>query len=176
MNDNQRQQLSSPNHFQTIRIMVVGQNRPRLVKILSLVKDLEEAIQEEADDNLFPFHEYIPCLATMDCYENTDGTLIRYMSNFMSLDGSSMMKYFDDDEFRESLQLVLLVGYEWNKGLEEDLSHIRSYLHANQFDNVSIECVAPTDNFETLQEEMKYFKNLSEDDKFMQETRQEFGH
>jgi dual specificity phosphatase 12 len=167
--------VSSTDDFRKIRIILVGQNRPRLLKILSLVKALEETQQEQSDGNYVLSHEYIPCLATMDSYENTDGLMIRYMSNFISLDGSSMMKYFDDDEYRQSLQLVMMVGYEWNYEAEEDVMHIRSYFQANHFDQVSVECVVPTSEFVTLQDELKYFKELSDDDKLKQETRQQLG-
>jgi hypothetical protein len=156
----------------TLRVIVVGKNRLRLNKIMTLVQELEG--DEGVVDSSFRHHAYLPCLAAMDSYDDANGNPVTYMSTFATVDGSPMTKYLDDDKFRQSLQLILLVGYEWNE--LEDQPHIESYFLANQLaDNVVIKCVRPNDTFSTLHEEMQYFKNLSEEEKAEQNTQKELG-
>lgn len=149
------------------RIIVVGLNRPRLSKVMSLVAEVVEDDKEESAGIV----EYIPCLAAMSSYEDEEGKEIRYMSNFVYQDGSPMTKFFDDEEFRLNLALVLMVGYEW---MEPDIQYVSNYFHTNNL-SVNVECVHPNDGFSSLHSEMDFFKNLSEDEKAEHISNQTFG-
>lgn len=143
---------------QVARIVVVGQHRARLNKIMELVNEQKETLSESEIDKT---SEIVPCLAALQSYPDEDGNPVRYMSVFVYHDGSSMAHFLDDENFRENLQLVLMVGYEWQSG---DESHISKYFETNGLD-VKVECIQPDENHETLQEEMDEFKGLNPEDK-----------
>jgi hypothetical protein len=139
-------------------VVIVGQNRPRLSKIMGMVRE------KQAQSNGSEFDartEFVPCLAVMQAYEDGQGNKIRYMANIVYHDGCPMTKFLDDDEFRLSLKLVLMVGYEWNQGDDE---HISKYFETSNLP-VPVECVQPNSGFDNLQQEMDGFKNLNEEDK-----------
>lgn len=220
----------------SITIVVVGQNKPRLVKIMSLVKELEDtnnAISSlsslppsSSSSSLPPLlsHSYVPCLAALDSYENQQGKTVSYLSHLVAMTTttkndalgkkddnnndsaaaavatttttSPMTKYLDDDHFRQSLRLVVLVGYEWRQDDEDDdMRHIRSYFAAANLltkeddttRTVAFQCVQPNNivrggsgndvvfSFASLQEEMQYFKDLSDEEKALQCSKQELG-
>lgn len=140
------------------RIVVVGQNRSRLSKIMKMVEE-EQAQSIESKFDLRT--QFSPCLAAMDAYEDDQGNLIRYMKNIVCHDGSPMTKLLDDDEFRQSLKCVLMVGYDWKDGDDEQLS---KYFETSNLP-VPVECVQPNSGIDTLREEMDIFKNLDEADK-----------
>ena len=135
------------------RVIVVGLNRPRLLKIMSIVLENETARGGRSKV------EYISCVATMSSYEGTDGEDIRYMSSFIlaDKDGSPMNKLFDDEEFRSSLTTVIMVGYEWKDNSDEE--HIKKYFDSNMLDTITVKCVKPNVGFSTLNEELNHFKN-----------------
>ena len=136
------------------RVIVVGLNRPRLLKIMSMVLE-----NETAGGGGRSKVEYISCVATMSSYEGTDGEDIRYMSSFIlaDKDGSPMNKLFDDEEFRLSLTTVIMVGYEWKDN--SDKEHVKKYFDSNMLDTITVKCVQPNVGFSTLNEELNYFKN-----------------
>jgi hypothetical protein len=137
------------------RVIVVGLNRPRLLKIMSMVLDSETAGGRKV--------EYISCVATMSSYEGTDGEDIRYMSSFIlaDKDGSPMNKLFDDEEFRLSLTTVLMVGYEWKDNSDEEL--VKNYFDSNMLHTITVKCVQPNVGFSTLNEELNNFKNHTDE-------------
>ena len=137
------------------KVIVVGMNRPRLLKIMAMVDD------EMQKDNNFPNVEYVPCLIMMTSYKNEHGEAIRYMSNFMFHDGSPMNTFFDDEAFRESLSTVVMVGYEWK---ENDEKFVENYFESSLL-SVPISCISPNPDFSSLREEMNHFKNLTDEEK-----------
>jgi dual specificity phosphatase 12 len=144
------------------RVIVVGLNRPRLLKIISMVADSNETSaggRRRRRRNV----EYISCVATMSSYEGTDGEDIRYMSSFILADGSPMNKLFDDEEFRLSLTTVIMVGYEWKDSSDEEL--VKNYFNSNMLLSITVKCVQPNEGFSTLNSEMNYFKNLPDEEK-----------
>ena len=108
------------NEDKAVRIVVVGQHRARLSKIMELVREQKETLLE-SDYNTSAI--IIPCLAALQAYPDEDGNQVRYMSNFVYQDGSSMAQFLDDETFRTNLQLVLLVGYEWQDGDDIHIPH-----------------------------------------------------
>jgi dual specificity phosphatase 12 len=140
------------------RIIVVGLNRSRLSKVMSLVAECEEPTDYSPH---FAIVEYIPCLAEMSSYEDEKGRQVRYMSKFVFHDGSAMTRFFDDEEFRSSLALVVMVGYEW---MESDQEYIANYFQTNNLP-VNVECIQPNSNFSSLRSEMDFLKNLNEEEK-----------
>ena len=136
------------------KVIVVGLNRPRLLKIMSMVLENETAGGRGRSKV-----EYISCVATMSSYEGTDGEDIRYMSSFIlaDKDGSPMNKLFDDEEFRSSLTTVIMVGYEWKDN--SDKEHVKKYFDSNMLDTITVKCVQPNVGFSTLNEELNHFKN-----------------
>lgn len=151
---------------QTESIIVVGLNRARLIKILSLVEENESRtivgrdISENGNRDEITI-EYVPCIAVMSSYEAEDGSQVRFMANFVYQDGSPMKRYFDDEDFRSSLGTVLMVGYEWHPA---DAKQIEGYFKANNL-SVSVQCVSLNPCFSDLDDEMTAFKLLSEDEK-----------
>ena len=147
------------------RVIVVGMNRTRLLKIMAMVAD--ETSDDESPLNV----EYIPCVVSMSSYEGEDGENIRYMSSFIFHDGSPMNKFFDDEAFRVSLSTVIMVGYEWK---ESDGDHVEKYFEANLL-SVPIKCVNPNPEFLSLSEEMHYFKNLTDEGKAQHSSNHTMG-
>ena len=115
--------------------------------------------------------EYVPCLAAMSSYEAENGDAVRYMSDFVFRDGSPMSSFFDDEAFRESLDTVVMVGYEWQ---ENDKQLVEKYFESNLL-SVTIVCVSPNPGFSSLGEEMSHFKNLSDDEKERHTTNHTMG-
>jgi len=152
---------------ETAYLVVVAMNRPRLNKILSLVNEKrtthleDQTSRHETSSIAKTSATLIPCLASMGAYEDENKKMIRYLSNVVYHDGTSMTKYFDDESFREGLRKVLLIGYEWH---DDDTEKIGAYFKANQLE-VEIECVTPNPEFESLHEEMEAYKNLAEERK-----------
>ncbi|KAG7348886.1 hypothetical protein IV203_011483 [Nitzschia inconspicua] len=176
MNDN-------GNNPEQLQVIVVGQNRPRLTKILSLIKELEDSPenmpqqpQQQQACHTKVSHEYLPCLAALDSYQNDEtGESITYLSQLVTLDGSPMTKYLDDPNVRQSLKLVLMVGYEWKHPTVDQQNHIQSYFSANQLTDIIVQCASPNQEFESLQEEMQHFKHLSDEEKEGQQFQQTLG-
>lgn len=156
-------------------LVVVGMNRPRLNKIISLVDEKRSTHNESISDTSSGENDalsslggakkvpakLVQCLAAMDSYEDENGNSVRYLSSVVYHDGSPMTEFFDDVSFRESLRSVMLVGYEWQDG---DTSKIESYFKANQLE-VEVKCVTPNPEFDNLQQEMEAFKNLDNERK-----------
>lgn len=156
--------------METKNLVVVGMNRPRLNKIMALVEERQqesslEAMREaELQEAMMSTTtrlsvELIPCLAAMGSYDDENGQSIRYLSNVVYHDGSPMTTYFDDPSFRDNLDSVLLVGYEWHA---KDDEKILGYFQANQLET-SVQCVAPNPTYDNLQQEMEAFKELDEE-------------
>lgn len=164
----------------TAIMMVIGMNRPRLTKIMDLVHnnnddDFSNHGPPSSSSRPLVDVEYVPCLAQMSSYESEDECgqtrAVRYLAQLVHLDGSSLTKFLDDDQFRTSLQKVVLVGYEWQQQSQDDdddddtgVNQLQRYFEANQL-RVTVVCVQPNVEFGTLQDEMKFFKNLGDDDK-----------
>lgn len=146
-------------------IVVVGLNRPRLAKIIGLVKELAKGSDLESTV------EFVPCLAALKAYKDGDGNELRYLANFVCHDGSPMTKYLDDDDFRSSLMTVLAVGYEWK---ERDEEHVAKYFETSQLD-VPVERVQPNSDFDNLEQEMDFFKSLNEEEKEQHLSDQKMG-
>jgi dual specificity phosphatase 12 len=140
------------------RIIVVGKNRPRLSKILSILEE-----QEDDDKDLSFSIDLVPCLARIDSYESEDGKQVRYLSNFVRHDGVSMAEVFDDADMliQQPLSGVAMVGYEW---AEDDVIHIDNYFKANNHP-LEVECVQPEEDYGTLHGEMEAFKNFTPEQK-----------
>lgn len=138
----------------TETVIVVGMNRPRLLKIMAMVN-------EEGPDEGDQAIEYVPCVAVMSSYEGQDGEDVRYLSNFVYHDGSPMNKFFDDEGFRESLKKIVMVGYEWR---DSDQELIQKYFAAFLL-TVEIQCVEPNTEFSSLDEEMHHYKKLTPEEK-----------
>lgn len=136
-------------------VIVVGMNRTRLLKIMSLVNEGES---DRTDEQAV---EYVPCVAAMSSYEGEDGDPIRYLSSFVFHDGSPMNRFFDDEGFRESLKKIIMIGYEWK---ESDGDLVGKYFEAFSL-AVEIKCVGPNPEFSSLREEMNYYKNLTAEEK-----------
>jgi len=149
-------------------IVVVGQHRARLAKIMELVNERKETLSESEFDTTT---KLVPCLAALQAYPDEDGNQVRYMSNFVYHDGSSLAQFLDDETFRSKLQLVLMVGYEWQSG---DEVHISKYFETNGLD-IKVECVQPDANHETLQQEMDTFKGFNPEDKKKHAQEQTMG-
>lgn len=147
------------------RVIVVGMNRTRLLKIMAMVAD--EALDDESSLNV----EYIPCVVAMSSYEGEDGESIRYMSSFVFHDGSPMTKFFNDEAFRLSLSTVIMVGYEWK---ESDEELVGKYFEANLL-SISIECIHPNPDFFSLNEEMDHFRNLTDEEKAQHSSNHTMG-
>ncbi|CAJ1913154.1 unnamed protein product [Cylindrotheca closterium] len=150
------------------RIVVVGQNRARLSKIMELVNERKETLSESEFDTKT---KLVPCLAALQAYPNEDGNQVRYMSNFVYHDGSSMTQFLDDEAFRTNVRLVLMVGYEWQHG---DEVHIFKYFETNGID-IQVECIRPNADHDTLQKEMDVFKGLNPEDKKKHSQEQTMG-
>ena len=155
------------------RIIVVGMNRPRLTKILSLLDEARRQQQTTSETTIVEGEpslpaasfsiDVIPCLAHMDSYEDADGKQIRYLANFVHLDGSAMVDVFDDEEMlvQQPLSGVAMVGYEW---AENDNTHIENYFKTNNLP-LEVECVRPEAAYESLHEEMDALKSLSSEER-----------
>ncbi|KAL3931552.1 MAG: hypothetical protein SGBAC_011259, partial [Bacillariaceae sp.] len=150
------------------RVVVVGQHRARLAKIMELVNERKATLSEPEFDKTT---NLVPCLAALQAYPDEDGNQVRYMSNFVYHDGSSMAQFLDDQNFRSNVRLVLMVGYEWQKG---DKVHISKYFETNGLD-IRVECVQPDGNHETLQQEMDTFKGLNSEYKKKHAQEQTMG-
>ena len=133
-------------------VVIVGLNRPRLSKIMNLVNDQREE---------FPSIEFVFCLAAMQSYKDAGGNSIRYMANFIHIDGSPITKYLDDEGFQASLKFVLMVGYEWTP---TDGEHLEKFFSTGSI-SVPVKCVEPRPEFNNLHEEMEFFKHLDSEAK-----------
>jgi len=140
------------------RVIVVGLNRSRILRIMKNVVDAGITRRLNV--------EYIVCVATMSSYEGKDGNDVRYMSSFTLQDGSPMKNFFDNEEFRLSLRTVIMVGYEWK---ETDDELVKNYFDASML-LISVKCVRPNESFSTLNEELNYFKNLTDEEKGQDQT------
>lgn len=149
--------MTDQEKIQTERIAVVGLNRPRLTRIMGIVEEEEKLLESTEAENVLKL-EYLACLAKMGTYVSEDGENVRFMSNFVYHDGSPMTKFFDDLEYRSSLKMVLLIGYEWNAN---DVDHIQSYFQANNL-SLPVRLVQPNDGFENLSAEFAFFKSCSD--------------
>jgi len=138
---------------ETRYVMVVGMNRPRLQRVLTLV---EEGMGVEQEGSVRT--KILPCLAAISSYDDDDGQPVRYMSTFVAMDGSPLTTYLDDEDIRPAIHLLLMVGYEWNH--DTDPRHIEGYFQANNL-SVPVYCVKPNEEHSSLQEEMQHFKSLS---------------
>mmetsp|Transcript_1009 Transcript_1009/g.1167 ORF Transcript_1009/g.1167 Transcript_1009/m.1167 type:complete len:346 (+) Transcript_1009:1-1038(+) len=139
------------------RVIVVGLNRSRILRIMKNVVDAGTRRLNV---------EYIVCVATMSSYEGKDGKDVRYMSSFTLQDGSPMSTFFDNEEFRLSLRTVIMVGYEWK---ETDDELVKKYFDASML-LISVKCVRPNECFSTLNEELYYFMNLTDEEKALDQT------
>ncbi|KAL3914752.1 MAG: hypothetical protein SGILL_005971 [Bacillariaceae sp.] len=155
------------------KVIVLGRNRPRLTKIMSLLRD-----EECGNDNSHqPSVEYVPCLAAMDSYQDESGATIPYLAQMVHMkdsgETSSMTDLLDDDDFRNFLKCVIMVGYEWHP---DNQPHIEKYFAMYQQpmdgadddidDNcIKVVCVQPNEEYGSLQEEMDAFKALGDDRK-----------
>jgi hypothetical protein len=149
-------------------IVVVGLNRPRLAKIMSLV---QQAQSESSSEALNSRTEFVPCLAAMKAYKDGGGNEARYMASFICHDGSPMTKFLDDESFRASLKTVLMVGYEWKDG---DKEHMTKYFDTNNL-QAPVECIHPNPDFDHLQGEMDFFKSLNQEEKEKHLSEQTMG-
>jgi dual specificity phosphatase 12 len=148
--------------METKYLVVIGMNRPRLNKIMALVDEGQSAEIEARDSVATLCVKLVPCLAAMGSYADENGNSVRYLSNVVYHDGSPMTTYFDDPSFRETLDSVLMVGYEWQTNGDKD--KIEAYFKANQLE-ISVQCVNPNKEFDNLQDEMEAFKALDDDAK-----------
>ena len=143
--------------------MVVSLNRPKLAKIISLVEEIQrnEDAEDESAGLVSVKVEFLPCIATMGSYEAEDGSQKRYLASVVYHDGSPMTKFFDDEDVRPTLSLVAMVGYEWK---DQDKLQLENFFKANNL-TIEIDCVQANQEFESLQQELNSFKNLSEEEK-----------
>jgi dual specificity phosphatase 12 len=153
------------------RILVIGLNRPRLTHIMAMVE--EEQKQQESSETALPFAvEFLPCVAKMDYYESEEGK-VRYMISLNFHDGSAMTQFLDDPDTRSSLTAVVMIGYEWME--DSDKPQLENYFEANNARHLEMECVQANSKFDNLQEEMEFFKSLSEEEKAKHVTEQTMG-
>jgi hypothetical protein len=158
---------------ETCRVLVVGLNRPKLAKIISLAEiQSEKDAGDEASAGLVSIKvEFLPCIATMGSYEAEDGSQKRYLASVIYHDGSPMTKFFDDQDVRPTLSLVAMVGYEWK---DQDKLQLENFFKANNL-TIEIDCVQANQEFESLQQEMNSFKNLSDEEKAAHLANQTMG-
>jgi dual specificity phosphatase 12 len=158
---------------ETCRVLVVGLNRPRLAKIISLAEESQS--KKDAEDESAGLAsvkvEFLPCIATMGSYEAEDGSQKRYLASVIYHDGSPMTKFFDDEDVRPTLSLVAMVGYEWK---DQDKLQMENFFKANNL-TIEIDCVQANQEFESLQQEMNSFKDLSEEEKATHLANQTMG-
>ena len=161
-----QEELTMHKEAETYRILVVSLNKARLQKVLSLV---HENLRKHDSESISI--EFLPCVASLGSYESDDGSKIRFLSSFIYYDGSAMTKFFDDDNIRPSLSAVAMVGYEWKL---QDKQQLENYFQANNL-SLEIQCVHPNTEFKNLDDEMEFFKNLSEEEKKIHIQNQTMG-
>jgi dual specificity phosphatase 12 len=158
---------------ETCRVLVVSLNRPRLAKIISLLEESQsnKDAEDESAGLVSVNVEFLPCIATMGSYEAEDGSQKRYLATVIYHDGSQMTKFFDDEDIRPTLSLVAMVGYEWK---DQDKVQLENFFKANNL-TIEIDCVQANQEFESLQQEMECFKELSKEEKGAHQANQTMG-
>lgn len=148
------------------RIAVVGLNRQRVQKVIALI-----------DDEQLQSVEFIPCVAQFDSYETEDGVSTRYLVNLRAFEregaeSRSLLPLFDaaaeynSDTYPPIAGVALGVGIEG----EADTELIRGFLSTvmrfpDEETKILVDTIQPSGDFTTMAEELKWYRNLSDEDK-----------
>lgn len=175
-------------HF---RIAIVGAQRQRVAKVISILKDLPplQDLNDEPDSRQIHV-EYIPCVATFESYQNENEETVRYLAKLEYhgeeglSKGSSLAPFFDEQknkhDLNDDIRITGIRSVAIGCGIEseEDVSMISSFIHllsgkssvANEEDEkedggVLIKCIKPNEEYSSMKEETIAYKNLSPEEK-----------
>lgn len=175
------------------RVAVLGANKNRVSKVLSILQDrppiidLEnEPIQRNIDV------EYIPCIASFGGYKNEQDEVVKYLAKLTAFDvadvkqETSLQTFFDEGSKIEempngNITIPGIAAFAVGIGIDtdHDLHMIESYVNMmsgnsgkqeeeDEKDKVLqnvIKCVEPNAEYASMQEENAAFKALSEEEK-----------
>jgi dual specificity phosphatase 12 len=166
---------------QPCRIVVLGEHRARVQKVLSLLKE-QETDPLFSDNNVQV--EYLPCVAKFDSYLDAQEQAVRYLVSvdYYGSDASTkkpggLLSFFDDEEGGEvdkggqkgkaGLAFGAIAGVAIGIGIEDDEDVTRIDTYFKNFTKISIpmECVRPNPEFSSMRDETESFKALDAEGK-----------
>mmetsp|Transcript_30724 Transcript_30724/g.70808 ORF Transcript_30724/g.70808 Transcript_30724/m.70808 type:complete len:392 (-) Transcript_30724:60-1235(-) len=162
------------------RVAIVGAQRQRVARVLSLV----HTINETTDEEILATIEYLPCVAAFDSWKNDKGEMVRYLASveYLGQDGkqkgSSLARFFDeipsDDEQQDKTpQFPGISAFVLGCGIEEeeDVKQVETFVNAlgaaeaDKRPRVVVECISPNPQYQTMHEETQAYRAFSADDK-----------
>jgi dual specificity phosphatase 12 len=154
---------------QPCRIVVMGAQRARVQKVLSILKEQEtdpEISESKSNTNIHV--EYLACVAKFDSYEDAQGQAVRYLVSidYYGHDGSAkepggLISFFDGEEKAEGDNdktgrfFGAIAGVAIGVGIEddEDVTRINTYFKNFTKIQIPMECARPNPEFATMKEE-----------------------
>ena len=191
---------SDQKHQHRCQVAIIGPQRNRIVKVVSLLTDeTSTSFNSEGDDNHVSVDiEYLPCVASFDSYVNDEtGETIRYLASVeyhgkdgKQRNGSSIAPFFDNvnDDTDENINFGV-IGVAVGSGIEsnDDLEKIRSFI--NMFSGAAqvkessdtslslpvIDIIKPNPEYATMEEETEAFRAMNVEEKAEVTANKTFG-
>jgi len=169
---------------------MVGASRARVAKVVSLLSE-DDTILRSTDTSNSIRVEYLPCVATFDSYENTDGNQVCYLLKveYHGVDGkqqrgSSLAPFFDDDDDTEhdndvksnipTFPRVSAVAVGCGIDSEQHVAMIQTLVNSlagqineNEHERppIVVKCMAPNPEYATMKDETEAYKALIAEEK-----------
>ena len=163
------------------RIAIVGAQRARVAKVLSLIHDDAREIHCSGERCNVTI-EYLPCVAKFDSYENEDGEMIRYLASmeYHGLDGtergSSLAPFFDAEAEEDDSKLPTFPGvsavaigcgieaHEEVNMIEALVRNLSGQNDTNKYErrknDIAVKCIAPNPGYTSMKQENEAYKEL----------------
>ena len=163
------------------RVAIVGAQRARVAKVVSLVNDVEatQIHMQQDNESCSVQVEYLPCVAVFDSYENEQGETIRYLVSMEyhgpdgKQKGSSLAPFLDtqDEDEEEDSKFPTFPGisaFAIGCGIEaqEDVAMIEelvkslSRLNIDKGRSILVQCVSPNSEYASMKEENEAYRAL----------------
>lgn len=151
------------------RVAIIGAQRPRVVKVISL---LEQFSSVHPNEHVTITIQYLPCIASFGTFKDETGTTVKYLSNlsYHGVDGkenaSSLAPFFDEERDEQDPFIGISVAV-LGCGIEDetDIQQIRTFLQTlsgecNEKKRILVDCVTPNPGYATMKDETIAYQAL----------------
>lgn len=171
------------------RITIVGAQRARVRKAVSLLLENNDDTTVNNSDDVIINVEYLPCVATFGSYENEQGERIRYLAKVeyhgaegSDIRGSSLAPFFDNDNEQRANDKestlptfpgISAVAIGCGIESKQDVAMIETFVKSlagqtnndEQHSSIVVKCVSPNADYTCMKQENAAYKALSVEDK-----------
>jgi dual specificity phosphatase 12 len=169
---------------ETCRVLLIGSNKTRLNKVLSLLLPQKKFEALQAPDVINLNVEYLPCVATFASYKDESKSDVRYLEKIeyfphdshgaLALTKSSLLPIFDEIVENRVYHFPSVAGVAIGCGIEghDDTARIEAFIQTMASGSTSqksrppkVRAIEPNPCFKSMFEELSAYKQLTSEEK-----------